>query len=83
MVTNAVARLYFFAVSAIRLRLTTGFMFAAQSPLGRSVKILLFVVGIVLPLGSLIWVLLLWHGNAVVRSGYSGRDVAQAVAVKA
>ncbi|UCV21713.1 hypothetical protein [Ferribacterium limneticum] len=40
-------------------------MFAAQSSWGRSLKIGLFGIGVVLPLGSLIWALLFWHGNGV------------------
>lgn len=50
-----------------RLPQATGMMFAARSSLGRSVKIGLFGVGVVLPLGSLIWALLFWHGNGVTR----------------
>jgi len=45
----------------------TEFMFAARSPAGRSVKIFLFGVGVFLPLGSLIWVVLFWHGNGIAR----------------
>jgi hypothetical protein len=45
----------------------TGMMFTARSSWGRSVKIGLFGIGVVLPLGSLIWLLLFWHGNGVVR----------------
>lgn len=37
-------------------------MLDAQSRVGRSVKVSLFVVGAILPLGSLIWAALLWHG---------------------
>lgn len=55
-----------------RLPQATGFMFAARSRWGRSVKVFLFAVGIVLPLGSLIWVLLFWHGNGVLRHGAAG-----------
>lgn len=46
----------------------TGMMFAARSSWGRSLKITLFGIGVVLPLGSLIWLLLFWHGNGVVAS---------------
>ena len=42
-------------------------MFAARTQLGRSIKIFLFGIGVVLPLGSLIWVLLFWHGNSIVK----------------
>jgi len=48
---------------ARRLPQATGIMFAARSRLGRSCKIILFGVGVVLPLGSLIWALLFWHGQ--------------------
>jgi hypothetical protein len=37
-------------------------LFSARTPLGRSTKILLFGIGAVLPLGSVIWVLLLSRG---------------------
>lgn len=50
-----------------RLPQATTMMFSARSRLGRSVKIALFGVGVVLPLGSLIWALLFWHGNGVRR----------------
>jgi hypothetical protein len=39
-----------------------GALFSARTPLGRSTKIALFGLGVVLPLGSVIWVLLLSHG---------------------
>jgi hypothetical protein len=52
-----------------RLPQATVFIFAARSRWGRSFKIFLFGVGIFLPLGSLIWVLLFWHGNGVLRHG--------------
>lgn len=42
-------------------------MFAAGSRRVRWLKMLLFGVGIVLPLGSLIWAGLYWHGNRVRR----------------
>ena len=48
-----------------RLPQATGMMFAARSTWGRSVKIGLFGVGVVLPLGSLIWLVLFWHGNGL------------------
>lgn len=37
-------------------------MVVARTPVGRALKVFLFIVGAVLPLGSLIWALLLWHG---------------------
>ncbi len=65
-----------YAMWVRRLPQATGFMFAARTPLGRSLKIFLFGVGVVLPLGSLIWVVLFWHGSSAVRpecSGMNGR----------
>ncbi len=58
-----------------RLPKATEFIFAARSPAGRSVKIFLFGVGVVLPLGSLIWMLLFWHGNALGRVIGGGRSL--------
>lgn len=43
----------------------TRVIFAARSRWGRQVKIALFGVGLVLPLGSLIWAALFWHGSLV------------------
>jgi hypothetical protein len=40
-------------------------MFVASSRSGRSLKILLFGLGVVLPLGSLIWALLILHGRSL------------------
>ncbi|WP_434514371.1 hypothetical protein AB6Q56_17745 [Dechloromonas sp. ARDL1] len=37
-------------------------MLDAPSRAGRSVKMSLFIAGAILPLGSLIWAGLLWHG---------------------
>lgn len=48
-----------------RLPQATGLLFAARTPVGRSIKIALFGIGVVLPLGSLIWALLFWHGSMV------------------
>jgi hypothetical protein len=67
MIRNAGALVRGYAVWVRRLPQATGMMFAAQSSWGRSVKIGLFGIGVVLPLGSLIWALLFWHGNGVVR----------------
>lgn len=50
---------------ARRQPLATGPMFVARSPVIRSLKMFLFGVGVVLPLGSLIWAALYWHGNRV------------------
>lgn len=67
MTQTAAAWLRAYANWMRRLPQATGMMFAARSSLGRSVKIGLFGVGVVLPLGSLIWALLFWHGNGVLR----------------
>jgi hypothetical protein len=40
-------------------------MFAARSSMGRSIKIFLFGIGVVLPLGSLIWAAWVWHGRGI------------------
>lgn len=48
-------------------RFTTA-MFAARSRPGRSIKVFLFGLGAILPLGSLIWALLAWHGTGVART---------------
>jgi hypothetical protein len=50
-----------------KLPQATGLIFAARTSLGRSVKIFLFGLGVILPLGSLIWALLFWHGNYLRR----------------
>lgn len=63
MLRNAVSLLRSHAFWDFRQSLATGAMFAAYSPLGRSLKIVLFVVGVILPLGSLIWAMLMWHGH--------------------
>lgn len=62
---TAAAALRCYATWMRQLPQATGFMFAARSPLGRSTKIFLFGVGVVMPLGSLIWMLLFWHGNSI------------------
>jgi hypothetical protein len=67
MIRNAAALVRGYANWMRQLPRATGMMFAARSSLGRSVKIGLFGVGVVLPLGSVIWVLLFWHGNGVHR----------------
>ncbi len=59
----------------LRLPQATGMLFAARTPLGRSIKIFLFGLGAVLPLGLLIWVLLFWHGGCVTRYRYSRSSV--------
>ncbi|MFT3960844.1 hypothetical protein [Propionivibrio sp.] len=45
-----------------------GALFFARTPLGRSTKMVLFGIGAVLPLGTVIWVLLLSHGLRVKRA---------------
>lgn len=55
-----------------RLPEATAMMFAARSRWERSVKIALFGVGVVLPLGSAIWALLFWHGSNIRQHGTSG-----------
>ncbi|AXS80169.1 hypothetical protein HYN24_09130 [Dechloromonas sp. HYN0024] len=52
----------------VQLPQATNFLFAARTPLGRSAKIFLFGVGVILPLGSLIWVALYLHGNGILAS---------------
>lgn len=69
MIRNAAALLRGYTVWVRRLPQATGMMFAARSSLGRSVKIGLFGIGVVLPLGSLIWALLFWHGSGVRKVG--------------
>jgi hypothetical protein len=49
----------------------TGAMFSARTPLGRSTKIVLFGLGAVLPLGLVIWALLLSHG---ARAGHGSPE---------
>lgn len=72
MFDNAAALWRAYTTWVRRLPQATAFMFAARSRLGRSLKIFLFGVGVVLPLGSLIWVLLFWHGNGVLRPSAVG-----------
>lgn len=67
MMSRTAALLHGYAIWVRRLPLATGTLFAARSPWGRSFKIFLFGVGVVLPLGSLIWALLYWHGRGVCR----------------
>uniref|UniRef100_Q47BA2 Transmembrane protein n=1 Tax=Dechloromonas aromatica (strain RCB) TaxID=159087 RepID=Q47BA2_DECAR len=72
MIRNAVALWRGYVMLVRRLPQATGFMFAARSRWGRAFKVFLFAVGVVLPLGSLIWVLLFWHGNGVLGAYVSG-----------
>lgn len=41
-------------------------MFAARSGPGRYCKLALFGLGVILPLGSLIWAALAWHGLPLI-----------------
>ena len=75
MLKDAVTLLYGYVLWMRKLPQATGLIFAARTPLGRSVKIFLFGLGVVLPLGSLIWVLLFWHGNCLGKCGYPVTDV--------
>lgn len=56
-------------------------MLDAPSRAGRSLKISLFIAGAILPLGSLIWAGLLWHGVSQGRKRLpaGGRQGGQAV----
>ena len=65
MKTKAMAALHRYVYWVRRLPQLTGVLLAARTPQGRCVKTVLFGVGVVLPLGSLIWVLLFLHGNRV------------------
>jgi len=67
MLKNAVTLVYGYVRWMRKLPQATGLIFAARTSLGRSVKIFLFGLGVVLPLGSLIWALLFWHGNSLRR----------------
>ena len=64
--THPTAYLRGYITWARRLPQATGIMFTARSRLGRSCKIILYGVGVVLPLGSLIWALLFWHGRLAI-----------------
>ena len=67
MIRNAAAMVRGYTALIRQLPQATGMMFAAHSSWGRSVKMVLFGIGVVLPLGSLIWMLLFWHGNGVCK----------------
>jgi hypothetical protein len=69
MIRNAVALWHSYVLWIRRLPQATGLMFSARTSWGRSIKILLFGLGVALPLGSLIWALLFWHGNYVRKCG--------------
>lgn len=68
MINQAVSLLRRYLNWIRQLPQATGLLFAARTPLGRSVKIGLFGVGLALPLGSLIWVLLFLHGTRIEAS---------------
>jgi hypothetical protein len=74
MKASAVSRLRGHMNWGEKLIQTQGALFSARTPLGRSTKIVLFGIGAVLPLGTLIWALLLSHGlraqrDSSVKSG--------------
>ncbi|MBK7649018.1 MAG: hypothetical protein IPJ12_18165 [Betaproteobacteria bacterium] len=66
-IKNAVTLLRAYTSLIRSLPKATEAMFAARSSAGRSIKIFLFGIGVVIPLGSLIWIVLFWHGNGVLR----------------
>jgi hypothetical protein len=66
-IKNAVTLLRAYTSLIRSLPKATEAMFAARTPTGRTVKIFLFGIGVVMPLGSLIWIVLFWHGNGVLR----------------
>lgn len=66
-IKNAVTLLRAYTGLIGSLPKATESMFAARSSAGRSIKIFLFGIGVVIPLGSLIWIVLFWHGNGVLR----------------
>ncbi|MDR3299622.1 MAG: hypothetical protein LBU43_06380 [Candidatus Accumulibacter sp.] len=51
-----------------KLTQTQGALFSARTKWGRSTKIVLFGLGAVLPLGMIIWALLLSHGLRAKRA---------------
>jgi len=65
MIKKAVTLLRGYLMWARHLPQATGLLFAARTTVGRSVKVFLFGVGLALPLGSLIWVLLFLHGTRI------------------
>ena len=65
MITKAVSLFRGYLAWVRHLPQATGLLFAARTALGRSVKIALFGIGLALPLGSLIWVLLFLHGTRI------------------
>ena len=83
MLTNAVTLLRGYFIWARRLPQETELLFAARSPFGRWAKIFFFGVGLILPLGSLIWALLYWHGKGIGRPAFSGTSAKQPCTVGA
>lgn len=65
MKTQAIAVLTNLMLWLVHLPQMTEVLFAARTRPGRYVKTLLFGVGVVLPLGSLIWALLFMHGSRI------------------
>jgi hypothetical protein len=71
---SAVSRLRSYTSWGEKLIQTQRTLFSARTPLGRSTKIVLFGIGAVLPLGTVIWALLLSHGLRAKR-GSMGESV--------
>lgn len=69
-IRNAIALLRHCALRTFQVPEASKHMFVAGSPPERWVKMALFFVGIFLPLGSIIWAVLIWHG---VRTGRTER----------
>ena len=63
--TQAIAVLTNLMLWLMHLPKMTEIMFAARTRPGRYVKTLLFGIGAILPLGSLIWALLFIHGSRI------------------
>jgi hypothetical protein len=74
MKTSAASQLRGYKNWGKKLTQTQGALFSARTPLGRSTKIVLFGLGAVLPLGSVIWALLLSHGLRAKRGSAMKSD---------
>ena len=72
---NAAALLYGYILWIRRLPQATGLMLTARTPFERSVKTFLFGLGLVLPLGLMIWILLFWHGKYLGKCGHPVTEV--------
>lgn len=62
---KAIAALHCYLFWVRQLPQATGILFAARTRPGRYCKIIFFGVGVILPLGTLIWALLFLHGARV------------------